>query len=363
MKYIIEKNSKCPAYIQLYTQIRNDIINNIYPYGTKLPSKRLISDEIGISTVTVEHAYSLLFEEGYIEPKERSGYFVSFLNSDSYASFPTKQISKTLCTDVVKSDSLNAFSFSTIAKIMRKVINEKAELILEKSPNFGIMELRAAISDYLERSRGIKARPEQIIIGSGAEQIYSFVIKLLGSAKIYAIESPSYEKIEKVYSSSGVEVEKLDLCDDGINSIQLSKSLADVLHVTPYRSFPSGVTASASKRHEYIRWANEKGRYIIEDDFESEFSVSTKPVETIFSLSKSENVIYINTFSKTVSPSLRAGYLVLPEKLIEIFQKEMGFCSCTVPTFEQYLLTELLTSGTFERNINRVRRLKRKAME
>lgn len=363
MKYIIDKNIKSPAYIQLYTQVRNDIINNIYPYGTKLPSKRLISDETGISTITVEHAYSLLYEEGYIEPRERSGYFVTFLSSDAYASFPTKEICSTVSNEKVRSSSVNAFSFSTIAKLMRKVMNEKAELIMKKSPNLGIMELRTAISDYLQRSRGIKAQPEQIIIGSGAEQIYSFIIKVLGNDKIYAIESPSYEKIEKVYTSAGVEIEKLDLCDDGINSLQLSKSNADVLHVTPYRSFPSGVTASASKRHEYIRWARKNNRYIIEDDFESEFSVSTKPVETIFSLSKNKNVIYINTFSKTVSPSLRAGYLVLPKKLVEVFQREMGFCSCTVPTFEQYLLTELIESGTFERNINRVRRLKRKEME
>lgn len=360
MNCFIDTTSKTPAYLQLYMQVRNDIINKTYPYGTKLPSKRLVSDELSISTVTVEHAYALLYEEGYIESKERSGYFVSFKSSDSYASFPTDNA---LIIENHKNSYHNpvaTFSFSTIAKAMRKVINEKAELIMEKSPNQGLLEFRTAISDYLDRSKGIKAKPAQIVIGSGAEQLYSFIIRLLGNDKTYAIESPSYEKIEKVYSASGLKIEKLELCDDGINSLQLCKSNADILHVSPYRSFPSGITASASKRHEYIRWASTRNSYIIEDDFESEFSVLSKPVETIFSLSKNENVIYINTFSMTVSPSLRAGYMVLPQKLIPIFEDTVGFYSCTVPTFEQYLLTELLTSGTFERNINRIRRIKRK---
>lgn len=140
----------------------------------------------------------------------------------------------------------------------------------------------------------------------------------------------------------------------------LSNSVADVLHTTPYRSYPSGVTATASKRHEYVRWASQKDRYIIEDDYESEFSVSTKPTETLFALSKSDNVIYLNTFSKTISPSLRIGYMVLPKRLVSVFNEKLGFYSCTVPTFMQYMLTELINNGDFERHVNRVRRTIRK---
>ncbi|MBQ8004103.1 MAG: PLP-dependent aminotransferase family protein, partial [Oscillospiraceae bacterium] len=235
--------------------------------------------------------------------------------------------------------------------------------ILERSPGNGCIELRSAISHYLARSRGVYVSPEQIIIGSGAEYLYGLIVELLGREKVYAIEAPSYEKIEQVYHASDVKCESLMLGQDGIESAELWECDAHVLHITPYRSFPSGVSASASKRHEYIRWAENPGRYIVEDDFESEFSVSAKAEETLFSLSDNDNIIYINTFSKTVSPSLRVGYMVLPEKLVSVFDEKLGFYSCTVPSFEQFLLAELIDNGDFERHINRVRRKKRKEEE
>jgi GntR family transcriptional regulator/MocR family aminotransferase len=237
---------------------------------------------------------------------------------------------------------------------------DKKALILEKSPNEGLLELRQEIRLYLARNKGIHASVEQIIIGSGAEYLYNLIIALLGRNKIYGIEKPSYKKIEQVYRSSGVEICMLPLSKDGIDTSSLLSSKTDILHTTPYRSYPTGVTATASKRHEYIRWASTNSRYIVEDDFESEFSVSSKPEETLFSLSENDNVVYMNTFSKTVSPALRVGYMVLPKHLVEDFKNKLGFLSCTVPTFEQLLLTELISSGDFERHINRVRRKKRK---
>ena len=138
---------------------------------------------------------------------------------------------------------------------------------------------------------------------------------------------------------------------------------ADVLHTTPYRSFPSGVTASASKRYEYIRWSDKANRFIIESDYDSEFSVYVKPTETLFALSDKDNVIYLNTFSKTISPSLRVGYMVLPKRLVKPFNDRLGFYSCTVPTFEQFVLAELINNGDFERHINRERRNKRREMK
>ena len=185
-------------------------------------------------------------------------------------------------------------------------------------------------------------------------------MELLGRDKIYAIESPSYKKIEQVYTASDVSLEKLPLSHDGIDSKALKNSNADILHISPYRSYPSGVTATASKRHEYLRWAEKGSRFIIEDDFESEFSVSRKHEETLFSHSFRDNVIYMNTFSKTVSPSFRIGYMVLPKELSGSYKDKLGFFSCTVPTYLQLVLAELINNGDFERHINRVRRLKRK---
>ena len=362
MQYIIDEKSKVPAYLQLYQFFRDDIVQGSYPYKSKLPSKRTTCLETGLSVITVEHAYELLIQEGYVESRERSGYYVVFKPNVGFASFSDVAHVKKLVDGhtVVHGDAGECpFPFGSIAKAMRKVINDFGEDLLDRSPNFGCYELRKTISLYLARSRGIYVNAEQIIIGAGAEYLYGLISNLLGHDKKYAIESPSYKQIEKVYGALGIDYVKLNLGNDGIESTELWKCDANVLHVSPYRSFPSGVSASASKKHEYLSWANVKNSYVIEDDFESEFSVSKKPEETLFSSAKLNNVIYLNTFSKTISPALRIGYMALPRNLAEEFKQKLGFYSCTVPTYIQYVIAELITNGDFERHINRVRRQKR----
>lgn len=358
MNYTINKKKR-PVYLQIYRQLRDDIISGIYPYRSKLPSKRLLADELGVSTITIEHAYALLCDEGYAQAQERSGFFVIFRQSDGFAaSADTSDLQTPLLPAAA---SYPGFSVSILSKTMRRVLNDHHDVIMEKSPNAGCMELRSTICRYLARNRSIRVTEEQIIIGSGAEYLYRLIIDLLGRDRIYAIETPSYEKLEQVYQAAGAVYETLPLSKDGIDSAALLSSKADVLHTTPYRSFPSGVTASASKRHEYIRWAKEGGHFIIESDYGSEFSVSSQPMETLFALSDHDNVIYLNTFSKTISPSMRMGYMVLPKQLVKPFEEKLGFYSCTVPTFEQYVLSELIEHGDFERHINRTRRALRKS--
>lgn len=356
MHYLIDKTASEAAYLQLYRQLREDIRHQVYPYGTRLPSKRILAQETGVSTITVEHTYELLCDEGYAEARERSGYFVIFRTDQGFAAateVPPMSMPHSSGDD-------RQFPVSVLARTMRKVINDLGDGLLEKSPNPGFPQLREAIRQYLRRSRGIEAELDQIIIGSGSEYLYGLTVELLGRDRVYGIESPSYNKIRQVYEAADVRCELLPLGSDGIKSRALAASEADVLHITPYRSFPTGVTASASKRHEYIRWAKQNGRYLVEDDFESEFSLSGKPWETLFSHSTDDNVIYLNSFSRTVSSGLRVGYMVLPQHLVPEFQKRLGFYSCTVPTFEQFVLAALITSGDFERHINRVRRQKRR---
>lgn len=359
MKYIIDLSSQIPAYQQLYLQVRQDIVNGIYPAGTKLPSKRTVALDSNTSTITVEHAYGLLCDEGYVEAKQRSGFFVIFHADDGFVS--TTAAKKTFKPHPpLPTDANTDFPFSVLAKTMRRVISEVGEGMLARSPNPGTLELRDAIRTYLAQSRGILADMDQIIIGAGSEHLYSLLIELLGRHCVYAIESPSYKKIQQIYEAAQLQLEMLPLCHDGIDSAALKHAKADILHISPYRSYPSGVTASASKRHEYLRWAELGERYIIEDDFESEFSVSKKTEETLFSHSFRDNVIYMNTFSKTVSPSFRIGYMVLPKALAKAYEEKLGFYSCTVPTYLQLVLAELINNGDFERHINRVRRYKRK---
>ena len=357
MKYVIDKEKR-PVYLQLYNQIREDIVNDILRFDSKLPSIRALAEELGISTVTVEHAYALLSDEGYVESRERSGYVVSFRKADGFAS--TAKTTHKYHPATETKHAYPDFPLSVLSKTMRRVLTEHGDLLLEKSPNNGCAELREAIRQYLARNRGISVDTEQIIIGSGSEYLYEHIIMMLGRSHTYGIESPSYKKIEEIYHASEVSYELLPLSHDGIDSATLSNTTASVIHTTPYRSFPTGVSATASKLHEYVRWANQKNRYIIEDDFESEFSVSTKPTDTLFALSNNDNVIYLNTFSKTISPSLRIGYMVLPKHLVKTYEEKLGFYSCTVPTFMQYVLTELIDNGDFERHINRVRRGLRK---
>ncbi len=363
MRYHINEGNNKFAYLQLYEQLREDIVKGILPYGSKLPSKRLLAEETEVSVITVEHTYSILCEEGYVESRERSGYFVIYKEKDflsngqSFEKNPTKKAIISYRQDV-KCE----FPFSVLSKIMRKVLAEYREEILVKSPNHGCIELRSAISNYLARSNGITVLPEQIIIGSGAEYFYSLIVQFLGNERKFALENPSYNKIQKVYEANGVICDMLELGQDGIKSKELEKTDATVLHITPFHSFPSGITASVSKRHEYLRWAEKRNGYIIEDNYDSELTVSKKNEDTVFSLSDKGKVIYLNTFSHTIAPSIRIGYMVLPEQMVDEFREKLGFYSCSVPVFEQYVLAELINSGDFERHINRIRRARRRAM-
>ena len=359
MKYILDTAQR-PVYLQLYRLIRDDIVNGVYPYHSKLPSKRSLAEETGVSTITVEHAYALLCDEGYAEGHARSGYVVIFQKADLFAAAQKAAHSESPAYHTEHSGF--DFPFSVFRKTMRRILTEREECLPERSPGSGCIELREAIRRYLARNRGIEVQTDQIIIGSGSEYLYGLIVKLLGRTRIFAIESPSYKKIEQVYRATEIQYDLLPLTKTGIDSTALSETRANVLHTTPYRSYPSGVTATASKRHEYVHWASKTGRYIIEDDFESEFSVSTKPTETLFALSDRDNVIYLNTFSKTVSPSLRIGYMVLPAHLVDSYKEKLGFYSCTVPTLMQYVLAELINNGDFERHINRVRRALRKML-
>lgn len=354
-------------YVQLYERIKRDIVSGSFPYGSRLPSKRTMAEEANLSVITVKHAYELLCDEGYLEARERSGYYVAFRQEDGFAAYAEEGPlgrdrlgGESPATGKGVAFSAPPFPFSVLAKTMRRVMTEYGEGILERSPNKGRIELRSEIQRYLARNRGICVDIEQIVIGSGVEHLYGLIVELFGRGSVFALEYPSYEKIEDTYRIAGARVELLPMGADGIVSEALAKTSADVLHVSPYRSFPSGITASASKKHEYLRWAGQGRRFVVEDDFESEFSLFRKTKETIFALSGDDNVVYLNTFSQTISPSLRVGYMVLPRKLVQRYDSRLGFYSCTVPTFEQLLLAELIGRGDFERHVNRVRRGKRR---
>ena len=357
MRYRIEKEGGRAAYLQLYACLRRDIVEGVYAYGERLPSKRLMAEDVGVSVITVEHAYAILCDEGYVESRERSGYFVIYRRDDFLSA--NEELSPSVSMGHPHA-ARSEFPFSVLAKTMRRVLSSYGESILVKSPNRGCAELRQAIAGYLGRTQGISVSAEQIVIGSGAEYLYSLIAQLFGKTHTFALESPSYDKIRCVYEAAGVRCEHLKLGRDGIKSQELVRTSATVLHVTPFHSYPSHVTADVSKRNEYLAWARARGGYIIEDNYDSELTVSKKNEDTLFAMSGGDRVIYLNTFSHTIAPSFRVGYLVLPRALLEEFDSRLGFYSCTVSVFEQYVLAELISGGDFERHIHRVRRKRRK---
>lgn len=396
-QYSIDPQIKQPAYLQLYRQIRDDITSGLCPYGMKLPSKRFLAAETGTSVITVQHAYDLLADEGYIQSRERSGYYVCYEEGEmspvrydpdgpparfepggsqsrpgpgSGGPHPLSglidteeselhEISDIPVRGPIVTPEQEQFPFSVLARTARRVLSDHGEELLQRSPNSGTSVLREAIAQYLARSRRMTVMPEQIIIGSGSEYLYNLIVQMLGRERIFALESPSYEKIRMVYEASGVRCEMMPMDREGVRLGRLYKSDADVLHVTPFNSYPSGITASASRRAGYIRWALGGDRFIVEDDFDSEFSMSTKAEDTLFSLEPTRSVIYMNTFTRTVSPGVRVGYMVLPAERSAALREKIAFYSCTVPVFTQYTLAELIRSGDFERHINRVRRKRR----
>ena len=339
-------------YYNLYEKLKKQIISGEYKPYDKLPSKRVTSLITGYSQITVQNAYALLEQEGYIVSKERSGYYVCDINA-----FDVSKSKNTLRTmlEEPKADESEQFEYSLWFKTVRKVIGERYTELFIKAETAGCAVLRNAISNYLARYRGMIAEPKRIIIGSGAEQLYEIAVKLIGRDKIYGIENPSYKQIEMVYLQEGVKVCKLSMGEDGILSSELENKSFDVLHVTPFSSYPSGVTASVKKRYEYLSWAEKENRFIIEDDFSSEFFIPGNPIESLFAMSD-KRVIYINTFSKSLSSSMRIGYMILPESLLSVYENTFSGFSCSVPVLDQYVLAEFIENGSFERHLNRVRR-------
>lgn len=371
-------------YEKIYALLKTEILSGAYPYGARLPSKRTLAEENGVSLSTAETALDILRSEGYIDSAERSGFFCAYRESDFL--FSAAGSGSVVAAEAQDAESgkyefgaplppssdaaaeapaarEETFPFTVYARAMRRVLAEYGEKLLEKPPKNGVPQLKSALKNYLLRSRALKVNENQIVIGAGAEYLYGVIAELLGTGRIYGTESPAYGQIARVYAAKGAQVRLLRIGADGILSGELAATDADVLHVTPYRSYPTLATATATKKAEYLRFAREKNGYVVEDDYLSEFSPYAKPAETLFGADEAGRVIYVNTFSKTLSPALRAGYMLLPPALAVRYEEELGFYSCPVPATEQYVLAALLSDGSFERHINRLRRRMRNAID
>ena len=357
LTYELKKAPGVPLYEALYRAIRGDILSGKLAAGEKLPSKRALAENLEVSKITVEGAYNQLLTEGYIVSREKVGYFVEAVERQTAP--PSLWESPHLTpefqgVDLTANGSAD-FPFSVWSKLQREVMLDMGQTLLLPLPNQGARELRQAIAGHLAQFRGMQVSPENILVGSGTDFLYNLLIQLLGRDMLYAVEEPGYGKIRKLYAAAGAqcvsaEMDILGVCPEALTDAQ-------VLHISPSHHFPTGIVTPLSRRQELLRWANDApGRWIIEDDYDSEFRFNAHPMPTLQSLDSQGKVIYMNTFSKTLAPSIRISYMVLPGALMRHFQETLGFYSGTVASFEQYTLARFLTGGHFEKHLNRMRK-------
>ena len=362
------ENITIPLYEHIYKCIKEDIINGVFLAGEKLPSKRSFAENNGVSTITAQNAYEQLISEGYIFSIPKKGYYVADIRKNNIPENIKKEdISSAIDLpqngNNIEIDLSNNFTnpemfpFSVWSKIMRRLLAEKQESLMTTVDIGGVGELRNAIAQHLKSFKGMTVDPRQIIIGAGTEYLYGLLIQLLGNDKTYCIENPGYGKLPQIYNLHKVNCCLGNIDNNGIMVEELIRNNAQIAHISPAHHFPTGITMSAPRRYEILDWANKaEDRYIIEDDYDSEFRQNGKPIPPMQSMDRNEKVIYMHT-------TIRISYMVLPVHLINEFYKKLGFYNCTVSTFGQYALAEFIAEGYFEKHINRMRLYYRKKQQ
>ncbi len=354
----------------VYEELKRLILEGKYKPNEKLPSKRKLAYATQVSIFTIQNAYDQLLMEGYIYTKEKIGYFVSEgitpIQTKSTTTIvkpiiqPTTIYDLSFKTNVVDND---LFPLSTWTKLSREVLSTSIYPLMNVTPSEGILELRMEIVKYLEIYRHIQVIPEQIIVGSGSQPLLNLLVELLGREHIYALENPGYTRIYQTLKGLGVEIKAIALDESGVEVESLINSNASILHITPAHQFPTGIVMPIQRRLALLQWAMESNRYIIEDDYDSEFRFGGSPVSTMFGLTKEPKVIYMNSFTKSLGPAFKMGYIVLPLELLPRYQEIKSHHSCTVPNFEQYILYKFMKEGHFDRHLNRTRLVYQKKIQ
>lgn len=358
LTYELKKAPGVPLYEALYRCIRGDILSGVLAPGTRLPSKRTLAVNLKVSKITVEAAYDQLLSEGYIRSREKVGYFVDAGPRQLQAPVPVRVSPAAPPAEELIDLTANGpaqFPFSVWNRLQRQILLDYGQQLLQPMPHQGYIGLRNAIAAHLAGFRGMTVDPDNILIGAGTDFLYNLLIQLLGRDKVYAVEEPGYGKIRRIYAAGGVECVSAPMDDQGV--IPLGLSSAQVLHISPSHHFPTGLVTPVKRRQALLEWANGGAdRWIIEDDYDSEFRFASHPMPAMASLDGNGRVIYMNSFSKSLIPSIRISYIVLPPALMCRFREKLGFYSCTVPSFEQYTLERFISGGYFEKHINRMRK-------
>lgn len=419
LTYSFSNKGELSMYEYLYRCIRSDIEAGAIAPGEKLPSKRSFARHLGVSLITVEGAYSQLIAEGYLRAEPRRGYFACDLNSSGVVSgrkpsllgvgssslgtthptdgdlLPEEGLAQAYASlaaagrpreDRIDADGQSAtlasssgengfngeavfadftgssvplgmFPYAAWAKSLRDALTRESERMLVGETGFaGALRLRKAIADHLRGFRGMEVDPECIVVGAGSQVLYNWLVQLLGRNLHYGVEDPGYLRLSRIYEANNVELSHIPLDENGIDMASVVESSADVLHLMPSHQFPTGIVTSIGRRYELLGWASAKdNRYLVEDDYDCEFRLTGRPIPSLQSIDATGKVIYANTFTKSLGPAFRIGYLVLPPELADRFRRELGFYSCTVSAIDQLALARFIESGDYERHVNRLR--------
>ena len=368
-----DPNKKQPIYEQLYRFLIAGIKNGQLKGGEKLPSKRQMAELMKLSVNTIETAYGMLAAEGYIKAKPKSGFYIcSFKeqNGSQIQPLAPSQLKprpeakeKTQATYLYDFHTgavdTTFFPYATWAKITKEIMADNRELLNHGHPQ-GDIGLREAICQYIMHSRGIVSQPEQIVVGAGSEYLIGLIVQMLAPKAVFALENPGYAKNHQIIRNHGRKVLPMSLDENGMLLAQLEKSGANIAYITPSHQFPMGMTMPITRRMELLAWSQqEHDRYIIEDDYDSEFRFSGRPIPALKGLENADKVIYLSTFSKSVAPSIRIAFMVLPPGLLTKYQRDFSAYACSVSRFEQHCLYRFLRDGHFNRHLNRMRTIYR----
>lgn len=360
---VLNSNSNVPMYEQIYRYIKEEIRQGKLEKGMRLPSGRTLCSYLEVSRSTVLMAYEQLLSEGYIESKPGSGYYVAEIEGLHWMG---TRLEKAPVVKIEKEESvldfsprginLNSFPFNHWRKITKNVlVDDNKELFALGNPK-GELDLRIVIAQYLYQSRGVNCNAENIIIGAGNEYLLLILSQLLGKNAVYALENPGYMQTFRILDSLEKRCVPIDLDESGMRVELLEKSEATVAYVTPSHQYPLGIVMPVKRRQELLSWASKvKNRYIIEDDYDSEFRYKGKPIPALCGMDREDRVIHIGTFSKSIAPAIRMSYMVLPNALLEEYNRKINFYSCTVSRMDQNIVQVFIKEGYFERHLNKMR--------
>ncbi len=405
LTYSFAERGQLSLYEHLYRCIRDDIEQGRIAAGEKMPSKRSFAKHLGVSLITVEGAYAQLVAEGYLRSEPRRGFYACEVacppagssrhasgkvlgparttdeakastvhdaarpnairsgeasasnSSESVGAIDSRPSSGIFADFTGASDLPDAFPYGAWARSVRETLICESEAdLVGRVPAAGTSRLRKAIAGHLRSFRGMDVDPECIVVGAGSQVLYNLIVQLLGRDLRFGVEDPGYARLRQIYRANDVALSALPLEEQGLCLAAAYEANVNVLHLMPSHQYPTGIVTSVGRRYELLAWAAEQdSRFIIEDDYDCEFRLTGRPIPSLQSIDALGKVIYVNTFTKSLGPAFRIGYMVLPPELAQRFRDKLGFYSCTVSAIDQLALARFIEGGDFERHVNRMR--------